>query len=600
MPQPIRLTFDNLSRLADNLSDNNSIIVKNNSFETRGKIGAFFAHKSSNRQAGEVLFQGIRQRYGDTVASALAPQIRAARERGKPLTARTVRDVLAQAAEMSDGLTRINADMARHFVLGSGVVDDPRNLDTAFAAFCAQKNIDPAAHQPLKNVFGEAVLKMAQGEKQNMLSFEKLGEMVRNGELPAMKKAWNELQVQAFLNDPQGMDAAMDACAANKGLNDAQKAELRRTAAMALSLAAESAAEKGAPFDAQTMFRDVSHASLEAMQSILFAQGKGAAPNAQAREGMAWGTPATMPDMAILCTLLGSAGMGPLSLAAQRLDAMRQQQPAGLLSRETLWQGCFNEPLPDTVKNRDQNGFTDAMFYRLKKDFEDLRPGDPVGPTMGLAVLCSGVSLDKAKASMLGPITLSLADFPNRPSLTQPAALGSLAEVEVSMAKDIMRRGSHCSIPGYKPTISFSMPGQAGAAAHTETISIQDTQGMSEADKKKFESGEPSPMSRNLADHALRLCNGNELQARQVILSMGQGGAFLVRSNSFVTGVMEDEHSPLDIDIRREDNGNITMRFFKPESSPLDIDYTFTITPDGRGTLTACRIQARQPAAAAD
>ena len=598
MPQPIRLTFDNLSRLADNLSDNNSIIVKNNSFETRGKIGAFFAHKSSNRQAGEVLFQGIRQRYGDTVASALAPQIRAARERGKPLTARTVRDVLTQASEMADGLTRINKDMARHFVLGSGLAGDTRNLDTAFAAFCAQKNIDPAAHQPLKNAFGEAIQKMAEGENQNMLSFERLGELVRQGELPAMKKAWNEAQVEMFLNDPQGMDAAMDACAANKGLDDAQKAVLRQTAAMALSLAAEAAAEKGTPFNAQTMFRDVSNASLEAMQSILFVHGKGAAPTDQARDGMGWATPATMADMAILCARLGRVGMAPLSLATQRLDAMRQQQPAGLLSRETLWQGCFNEPLPDTVKNSDQNGFTDAMFYRLNKDFQDLRPGDPVGPTMGLTVLCSGVSLDKAKASLQGPITLGLADFPNRPSLTQPAALGSLAEVEVSLAKDIMRRGSHCAIPGYKPTISFSMPGQAGAAAHTETISIQDTQGMSEADKKKFESGEPSPMSRNLADHALRLCNGNEVQARQVILSMSQSGAFLVRTNSYVTGITESEHSPLDIDIRREDNGNVTMRFFKPESSPLDMDYTYTITPDGHGTLTACRIQARQTTAA--
>lgn len=77
---------------------------------------------------------------------------------------------------------------------------------------------------------------------------------------------------------------------------------------------------------------------------------------------------------------------------------------------------------------------------------------------------------------------------------------------------------------------------------------------------------------------------------------MGQSGAFLVRSNSSATGIFESEHSPLDIDIRREENGNITMRYFKPEQSPLDIDYTYTITPDGRGVLTACRMQARQPA----
>ena len=44
------------------------------------------------------------------------------------------------------------------------------------------------------------------------------------------------------------------------------------------------------------------------------------------------------------------------------------------------------------------------------------------------------------------------------------------------------------------------------------------------------------------------------------------------------------------------ENGNVSMRFYKPEQSPLDIDYTYTITPDGQGRLTACRIRARQPA----
>ena len=53
------------------------------------------------------------------------------------------------------------------------------------------------------------------------------------------------------------------------------------------------------------------------------------------------------------------------------------------------------------------------------------------------------------------------------------------------------------------------------------------------------------------------------------------------------------------MDVRREENGNVTMRFHKPASSPLDMDYTYTITPDGRGTLTDCRIQARNPRPAA-
>ncbi len=121
MPQRIAPTFRNLSQLANNLGDDTSIIVKNNSFETRGKIGALFTRKAGNRAAGEVLYAGIRRTYGDTVADALAPQIRASREKGKPLTARVARDILATAADMSRGIGQINTDMARHL---SSVITD--------------------------------------------------------------------------------------------------------------------------------------------------------------------------------------------------------------------------------------------------------------------------------------------------------------------------------------------------------------------------------------------------------------------------------------------------------------------------------------------
>ena len=117
-----------------------------------------------------------------------------------------------------------------------------------------------------------------------------------------------------------------------------------------------------------------------------------------------------------------------------------------------------------------------------------------------------------------------------------------------------------------------------------------------EAEKKKFNDGTPSSLSHDLMRRVRELCGENELQARQVSLGMTQAGTFLVRNASALTGIFETEHSPMDIDIRREANGNITMRFYKPAQSPLDMDYTYTITPDGRATMTACRIQARQPA----
>ena len=594
MPQRIAPTFRNLSQLANNLEDDTSIIVKNNSFETRGKIGALFTRKANNRAAGEVLYAGIRQMYGDTVADALAPQIRASREKGKPLTARVARDILATAANMSRGIGQINTDMARHFVLGNHRQGDTRNLDTAFDTFCAQKGIDPAANQALKNRFGELVLQAAAAESQKVLSYDELGQMVSTASTTALQKAWNETQAQAFLDDPvHGASAAMDTYATQKGFDGPQKTQLRKLVGMAVMHEADMAAEQKAAFSPQTLFKAVSEGSLPALQDFACACGKNKAHNYIADDIMIWATPRNLADVAMLSAMLSRVpGIGGSAVAVQRLGAMRTLQPEGLLTRETIWQGCFNEPMPDELKTADQEHFGNMMFERLSRHFKAIRPDEPaLAEANGIAYLSVGLSLEKTDASLRGPVALTLEDFVNRPTLTPLQNLGTLREAEESLAKDIKRRGSHSSLEGYTPTISF---GTAGGPV--ETVRIRDTSGMDEAEKGKFERGLPSSMSHDLIRRTQELCGENDVQLRQVVTSMSQAGTFLVRNASPVTGIAESEHSPMDIDIRREANGNITVRYYKPPQSPLDIDYTFTITPDGRATMTACRIQARQPA----
>ena len=591
MPNPIALNFNNLNILANNSEDKASIIVKGGGFKTQGKVGSFFTLKSTNRHAGEVLYAAVRQKYGDTVADALAPQMRASREEGKPLRARTVRDILAHAAELSAGISQINTDMARHFVMNNGGTGDTRNLDTAFKAFCAKNNIDPAAHQDLKNQFGEAILKAVQQEKQKIFSYEQMSDLVQNAGLTSMKRAWNDVQVKMFMDDPvHGAKAATDACAASLGLDASQKAQLDKLVSMAASLQAQTAAEKGEPFSAQTLFQDISTASLPALKNFAYFCGKNADVNAVTRDTLAWAKPETVVDLCILSDQIGNlGGMAAVALAVQRLDTLREMQPNGLLSQDTLWQGCFNEPLPDKLKDASPRDFNYAMFDHLGEMFEKERPDSPTAAADGMTTLATGISLEKTLASLRGPVALNMDDFVNLPTLTPTAKLGTLKEVEESTAKDLKRRGTHNSLPGYMPTINFITPGGT-----TQTVKIQDTTGMSDEDEAQFNAGHPSSISHSLVQHAMQLCGNNEVQARQVIQSMGQSGAFLVRSNSPATGIFESEHSPLDIDIQREANGNITMRFHKPEQSPLDMDYTYTITPDGHGTLTACHIQARQ------
>ena len=591
MPNPIALTFNNLNNLSMASEGSNSIVIKDGGFATRGKVGSFFTLKSTNRRAGEVLYRAVRQRYGDTVADALAPQMRASREKGKPLKVRTVRDILANAAEMSEEITRINTDRARRFVMGNSGTGDSRNLNAAFAAFCAKQNIDPATHQDLKKQFGEAILKAAQQEHQTILSYDQLSDLVHNAGLPSMKIAWNNIQTQMFMDDPiHGAKAATDACAAKLGLNAQQKEQLTKLVGMAASLQAQVAAETNKPFSPQTLFQDVAEASLTPLKNFAYACGKDSDVSAVARDTLAWAKPETVADLCILSTQIGTiGGMAAVALAAQRLDTLRELQPDGLLTKSTLWQGCFGEPMPAALEDTSLKDFNNAIFDHLAAKFEKAHPDSPTAATDGMTILSTGISLEKTLASLHGPVALTLSDFANIPTLTPTARLGSLSGVEESLAKDIKRRGTHNSLPGYTPTISFATPD-----SEIQTVMIQDTTGMTDEDKASFSAGTPSSISRSLVQHALRLCGNNELQARQVIQSMGQSGAFLVRSNSPATGIFESEHSPLDIDIRREENGNVTMRFYKPEQSPLDIDYTYTITPDGHGTLTSCRIQARQ------
>ena len=590
MAHPISLTFGNLTHLANTLGDNTSIVVKNGGFETRGKIGSFFTRKATNRHAGNVLFAALRQQYGDTVANTLAPRIYGSRFQGKPLKARIVRDILADAAQMHDGIGRINADMARHFVLGNTGPGDTRNLGTAFNAFCAAHNIDPAANQDLKNKLGEAVLRAAQNEKQRILSYEDISNMVRTGNLTSIKKAFNSSLADKFMNDPvHGGAAALDACATAMNLDATQKEELRKLVNMAVRYQADLDAEKGVEFNADQMFQAISHGALPALKSFAYACGKGPAPDSVSQHMMGWATPGTAADVAMLSVQVANhAGIAVGALAVQRLADLRALQPTGMLSRETLWEGCFHEAMPDALNDASDRDFNDAMFNHLGALFQQEQPDSNTVSSEGMTTMAAGISMEKTLESLRHPVSVNLADFANRPTLTPVTSLRSLEETEKSLAKDLNRRGTHSRLPGYMPTISFGVAG-----GDMETLRVQDTSGMSREDAARFNQGLPSPITRNLVEHAMLICGNNEMQARQLIQSMGQSGAFLVRTASPVTGIAESEHSPLDIDIRREENGNVTMRFHKPEASPLDIDYTFTITPDGQSTLTACRIQAR-------
>lgn len=583
MPQIDRVNVATLTRLADIAGTHDRLVATaEGGIQTSGRVSAFFTTKATHRATAEAFLGAIRNKYGDGIADALAPQLSAMRRQGKPLKARVARDILAQASNMSQALGPANTEMARRFLLGNNGAGDTRNLDHALQDFYAKNNLQPSP--ALRQAFERIINDMA-ANSQKLLSYQDMADAVTMQTLQSRPADYMLCGI-----DPQlTRDAALDACATHLGVDGELKAQLGQL--MDRVLVEESAAgRQGTPAD---FFRDLSTANQTSLQCFAFACGKPGLGDAALRDVMSLTPHRHMGDMATLAPQLNvGGGIALIMVAMQRLPEIRTRQPQGPLSRETLWQGCFQEPMPQDLAAKSQRDFNSAMYEKLLGMFR-ARTEDPAAPFTGMLLLGAGVRLEKALEAVSDAAGFDLKDFAFPPSLTPLARLGDMAKVEEGMAMDLNRRGTHNALPGYRPTISF---GGVGIPAEAEaTVHIQDIAYMTDEDKNDFEHGRPSTMSHNLAIRAQLLCGDNDAQARQVLLSMGQSGAFLVRTLSHLTGVLQDEHSPLDIDIRREANGDVTMRYHTPPQSPLDADFTYTVTPDGQGVLTACRMQARQP-----
>ena len=583
MPQIDRVNVATLTRLADIAGTHDRLVATaEGGIQTSGRVSAFFTAKATHRATAEAFLGAIRNKYGDGIADALAPQLSAMRQQGKPLKARVARDILAQASNMSPALGPANTEMARRFLLGNNGAGDTRNLDHALQDFYAKNNLQPSP--ALRQAFERIINDMA-ANSQKLLSYQDMADAVTMRTLQSRPADYMLCGI-----DPQlTRDAALDACATHLGVDGELKAQLGQL--MDRVLVEESAAgRQGTPAD---FFRELSTANQTSLQCFAFACGKPGLGDAALRDVMSLTPHRHMGDMATLAPQLNvGGGIALIMVAMQRLPEIRTRQPQGPLSRETLWQGCFQEPMPQDLAAKSQRDFNSAMYEKLLGMFR-ARTEDPAAPFTGMLLLGAGVRLEKALEAVSDAAGFDLKDFAFPPSLTPLARLGDMAKVEEGMAMDLNRRGTHNALPGYRPTISF---GGVGIPAEAEaTVHIQDIAYMTDEDKNDFEHGRPSTMSHNLAIRARLLCGDNDAQARQVLLSMGQSGAFLVRTLSHLTGVLQDEHSPLDIDIRREANGDVTMRYHTPPQSPLDADFTYTVTPDGQGVLTSCRMQARQP-----
>ena len=81
----------------DRVAEDQNLVLKENGFEAKGRLGAFFTGKTARRNAAEALYHAVKTQYGQTVADTLAPQLRDSMIKGKPLSARIVRAACCSA-----------------------------------------------------------------------------------------------------------------------------------------------------------------------------------------------------------------------------------------------------------------------------------------------------------------------------------------------------------------------------------------------------------------------------------------------------------------------------------------------------------------------
>ena len=89
MPQIDRVNVASLTQLANVAGTHDRLVATaEGGIQTSGRVSAFFTAKATHRATAEAFLGAIRNRYGDGIADALAPQLNAMRRQGKPLKAR--------------------------------------------------------------------------------------------------------------------------------------------------------------------------------------------------------------------------------------------------------------------------------------------------------------------------------------------------------------------------------------------------------------------------------------------------------------------------------------------------------------------------------
>ena len=493
---------------------------------------------------------------------------------------------LLSLAEIRDAVLTADPIAAGNFAKASAFTQS-REMDAVIRNVMAEQRLDPELKAECRAAVDRAVQYAVQHGDQplTLASLSTLAE-----------KAANAFAFKAGGAEEHSILGLRD----RLELTPAQTDEVRKVVGLCVQQAMRDAAlQKGGELSVDSLWNSVLDGSLPYLRNYLCSIGKAALHR---EEGMtedqvkskaevlqrASISPARA-DVAMLVEQVEPFLLSASYYALEKLPAMRELQPEGILSPETIWRGCFGEPLPVELTGAGPKKLNDAIGGRLNEMISEAAGGDMNKLALGNLLITSGIKLEKVlEYARESPVSMTLNDFVTPHQLTPVNQLPDLLTAENYLADELPRRSGGC-------IVTFSKAALNGGSAETGRVDTKDTSQLTPESRQAYENKMRSAVSAELAGLAAELCrdeNGrvNEMQLRQVVVSMGQSGSYLMRNTSAASGQpFLHEHSPVDINVRRERNGSITMNFVTPPDLPVSMNYTFTVDRNGQGILTSFR-----------
>lgn len=305
---------------------------------------------------------------------------------------------------------------------------------------------------------------------------------------------------------------------------------------------------------------------------------------------VAAGGKANSGDLVSMALMMGSYREYGAFLC-QALPVMRALQPHGELKPETIWQGLFNEPLPEGTP-RQGTLFRDALVERLGAHLESLAPdkGEVV------CKLCAHMPQDRARDIAATGRGVTMSDL-SAPELSLHVGLSAKFPGEQLLARDMGRR----MVATWAGKTNIPTPPEIRVGDRHFTVGKETSFAFaSEEDRMHFRQGKPSSFSREIMAAFREMCGGDRADPRQVevlgtlcsqvpmrsLVGTGEAG---LSKGTVKTNL--SEHSSTSISMNRGEDGVVHVRIATSED-PEAVRYSgfasisYDVAPDGTATPT--------------